>query len=112
MSPDLGWPELAGPPVDQATHHMVEQFLFREAELVDDTQYDQWLELFDEDLEYRAPVRISRADAALHVDPVACPWNETKRTLSIRLERIASGFTWASSRRRSSGLLPFGSRCN
>lgn len=94
MSIDLGWLEHAGPPVDQLTQNEVEQFLYREAELVDDKQYDRWLELFDDDLEYRAPVRIWRSDAGLQVDPVACLWNDTKRTLSIRLERIASGFAW------------------
>lgn len=95
MSTDLGWLELAGPPVDRETQFEVEQFLYWEAELNDDKQYDRWLELFDDDLEYRAPVRIWRADSRLQVDPIACLWNDTKRTLSIRLERINSGFAWA-----------------
>lgn len=94
MPADLGWLEQLGAPVDLATHHEVEQFLYREAELVDDQQYDRWLELFDDDLDYRAPVRIWRAESSQQVDPVACLWSDTKRTLSIRIERINSGFAW------------------
>src|SRR5690349_5319537 len=38
----------------------VEQFLYREARLLDERRFHEWLELFTEDLRYWMPVRTSR----------------------------------------------------
>jgi 3-phenylpropionate/cinnamic acid dioxygenase small subunit len=80
--------------VDDATERAVERFLHYEAELVDDRRFNEWLALFDDELTYRAPVRLWRHDTREQVDNVACLWNDDKRMLSIRVERIDSGYAW------------------
>ncbi|HEX4107346.1 MAG TPA: aromatic-ring-hydroxylating dioxygenase subunit beta [Solirubrobacteraceae bacterium] len=41
----------------------VEQFLYHEAQLLDERRYDDWLALFSMAIEYTAPVRITREGA-------------------------------------------------
>ncbi len=89
----------------------IEQFLYREARLLDDRQFQQWLELLTDDLRYWMPMRSnryraeSRAVAALdenqqepreltQPDELAI-MDETKDSLSRRIERLGSGFAWA-----------------
>lgn len=44
------------PLVDQGLQFEVEQFLYREAALLDERQFEPWLELLTPDIEYRLPV--------------------------------------------------------
>ena len=46
--------------VDPETQHRVEQFLYREAELLDTFSLDAWLDLLDESVVLRVPVRVDR----------------------------------------------------
>lgn len=39
---------------------LIEQFYYKEAELLDEFQFDQWLELFTEDTRYWVPSRVNR----------------------------------------------------
>ena len=41
----------------------VEQFLYREARLLDNRQFREWLELFTDDLRYWMPMRSNRYPA-------------------------------------------------
>jgi biphenyl 2,3-dioxygenase beta subunit len=76
----------------------VEQFLFHEAQLVDDRHFDEWLELFTDDTHYWVPTRYnlgrrqtrdsSTPDELAHFD-------DTKQTLGFRVARLRSGFAWA-----------------
>jgi benzoate/toluate 1,2-dioxygenase beta subunit len=43
-------------------HHVVEQFLFHEAWLLDRGQYDQWLSLYTEDCRYWVPLEPGQLD--------------------------------------------------
>ena len=95
MSLDVGAATAAA--VDDQTFRSVERFLYREAELVDARRFDEWLELFADDLEYRAPIRVWRDDFDRQPDPVACYFNDTKQTLAIRVQRIATGLAWTES---------------
>lgn len=40
------------------THHAVEQFLYEEADLLDNFALEEWLALLDEDASFRAPVSV------------------------------------------------------
>lgn len=86
-----------GEPAAPELSSRVVRFLHYEASLVDDKRLDRWIELFTDDLEYRAPIRVWRDDAGYQVDPVACYFNDTKQTLSIRIQRISTGLAWAES---------------
>jgi 3-phenylpropionate/cinnamic acid dioxygenase small subunit len=48
------------PTVDVETQHRVEQFLYREADLLDTFALDEWLALIEEDILLEVPVRVAR----------------------------------------------------
>ncbi|PKO26388.1 MAG: 3-phenylpropionate dioxygenase [Betaproteobacteria bacterium HGW-Betaproteobacteria-9] len=50
-------PEVA---VDRDTHHRIEQFLYREARLLDHERWDDWLALVAEDIHYWMPTMENR----------------------------------------------------
>jgi 3-phenylpropionate/cinnamic acid dioxygenase small subunit len=79
----------------------VEDFLFREAELLDDRRYEEWLETLDEDLVYFMPLRrnvragehAAKEDTRIGKD---LAWFEDdKWTLSKRVAQIRTGSHWA-----------------
>ncbi|MCX5471530.1 3-phenylpropionate/cinnamic acid dioxygenase subunit beta [Alcaligenes sp. A-TC2] len=51
----VGAPCQPGDRVDRELAHRVEQFLYREARLLDDEQWEQWLALMTEDIHYWMP---------------------------------------------------------
>ena len=46
--------------VDVGLQHELSQFLFFEAELLDDLRFEDWLALFAEDVRYCMPIRTNR----------------------------------------------------
>ena len=89
----------------------VEQFLYREARLLDSGQLDRWLELLADDLRYWMPMRLNRypanskaiasLDEALErsgdqTEPGELAlMDETRDSLCRRVERLDSGLAWA-----------------
>ena len=89
----------------------IEQFLYREARLLDNRQYHQWLDLLAEDIRYWMPMRsnryapISKSIASLdeaqqEVRDLTEPhelaiMDETKDSLRRRIARLDSGLAWA-----------------
>jgi 3-phenylpropionate/cinnamic acid dioxygenase small subunit len=89
----------------------VEQFLYREARLLDERRFQEWLELFTDDVRYWMPVRSTRyprrskAIAALAPDrhdegelakeSDLAIFDETKETLTRRIARLDTGMAWA-----------------
>jgi 3-phenylpropionate/cinnamic acid dioxygenase small subunit len=89
----------------------VEQFLYREARLLDDRRFREWLELFTDDVRYwmagrsnrypkgskaiaiLAPDRYTEEDLAKE-DELAI-LDETKETLGRRIARLETGMAWA-----------------
>ena len=89
----------------------VEQFLYREARLLDERRFHEWLELFTDDIRYwmgsrtnRYPRR-SKAIAILDPDRYVeddltredelAIFDEDKRTLGARVARLDTGMAWA-----------------
>jgi 3-phenylpropionate/cinnamic acid dioxygenase small subunit len=78
----------------------IEAFLYREAELLDERRYEEWLDLFTEDAHYFMPMRrnvphdepereFTRAGADVN-------WfDEGKDTLTRRVKQILTGLHWA-----------------
>lgn len=85
--------------VDMELGYRVQQFYHYEAELLDDGRFADWLELFDEDLFYWAPLRTNRLrrQAALSVGSPgeAAYFDETRESLAWRIRRYDSGMAWA-----------------
>lgn len=74
----------------------VEQFLYREAEILDERRYDDWLALFSIDVVYRAPTRTTREGG----DDVAAEgelsiWNDDYGTLELRTKGLQVRTAWA-----------------
>lgn len=91
--------------------HEVEQFLYREARLLDNRQFHQWTELLANDLRYWMPLRSnvypSRSKSIASLDEARqeekelsephelAIMDETRDTLLRRIERLDSGLAWA-----------------
>ena len=89
----------------------VEQFLYREARLLDDRQFHQWLELFTDDTRYWMPMRSNRYAASskaisildgsryeeddLSKESELAFMDETKDSLKRRIDRLDTGMAWA-----------------
>lgn len=83
-------------PVDQ--HLALTQTLYREARLLDQERYADWLALLADDVRYRLPLtaRRFRADrsAALAEGP-GYVFDDDKARLALRVQRLESGLVWA-----------------
>lgn len=78
----------------------IEHFLYREADLVDDRRFDEWLALFADDLHYRVPlvrnVRAQAAEEQYRNGSLDVAWfDEGKETLAQRVAQIRTGVHWA-----------------
>ena len=89
----------------------VEQFLYREARLLDERRFHEWLTLFTDDVRYWMAGRSNRypksskaisildpdryvEDDIGHEDELAI-LDETKETLNARVARLDTGMAWA-----------------
>ena len=75
-------------PVDR---HQIENFLYREARLMDEHAYDEWLSLWAEDLLYWVPCNADDIDPQRHVSIIY----DTRPFLEDRIERLKSGVAYA-----------------
>lgn len=78
----------------------VEDFLIREAELLDQQKYTEWLQLLADDVVYWAPAIESIEDRRQTFNRVGGPsdmayFQETKTTLAMRVDRLSVGGAWA-----------------
>jgi len=89
----------------------VEQFLYREARLLDDRQFHDWLELFTGDVRYWMAARTNRYPKSSKAISILDPdryveedltgedelaiLDESKETLSGRVARLDTGMAWA-----------------
>lgn len=73
------------------------QFLNHEAEILDNHQVTDWLDLLTDDISYRIPTRVTRerdsnlsefSDESFHL-------NEDYMSLEARVERLKSDFAWS-----------------
>jgi len=79
--------------------HEIEKLINVEALLLDDRRFEEWLDLFSDDVHYWMPTRTVRYEREIHKehslpDEVA-HFDETKRGLEERVTRIRSGMAWA-----------------
>jgi 3-phenylpropionate/cinnamic acid dioxygenase small subunit len=81
--------------------HQAEEFLYEEAELLDQRRFDEWLEMFTDDLVYFMPIRrnVKFGEHAEHENTREgedISWfEEDKETLSKRVQQINTGVHWA-----------------
>ena len=79
--------------MDMAVRWEIEEFLIREAELLDEGALEQWLELFTEDAHYEMPMRVEKEDG----DELSRMqlFDETLPMLRHRVNRLRTKSAWA-----------------
>jgi biphenyl 2,3-dioxygenase beta subunit len=79
--------------------HEAEEFLFREADLLDSRRLKEWLKLVTDDIHYWMPIR--RTTTATEVDKEFTRpggiafFDDDKKMLTMRVDRLAVGRAWA-----------------
>ncbi len=90
---------LPGSRVARDVHWEIEQFLFDEAALLDERRWEEWLDLFADDVRYWAPTRANRLGRESDLEfagPNEAAWfDETKEHLGQRVRRLRTGMAWA-----------------
>ncbi len=89
------WPEKA---VSLELQNSVEQFYYREAQLLDHQQYEAWLSLLAEDIQYWMPIRTSHTSRNKSLEYVRAGGNahfdETYESMRARVRGRVSGLNW------------------
>lgn len=76
--------------------HEIEQFYYREAGLLDDRQFEEWIKLFSTEVSYWAPVRINREGAPDVVGEGEMAFFEDDYgTLEVRAQSYGLKSAWA-----------------
>jgi 3-phenylpropionate/cinnamic acid dioxygenase small subunit len=79
--------------------HEIEQFLYLEAELLDEGRFHEWYELLADDVHYWMPVRENRLrrerDRELGGPTDLAYFDDDKQTLGQRIRRLDTGMAWA-----------------
>lgn len=74
----------------------ITEFLYREAELLDEHRYEEWFDLLADDYRYLVPqMLIGEDDRAPRYDERAYLVMESKASMRLKLERGESEFAWA-----------------
>ena len=77
--------------------HEVEQFLYREARLLDAEQFDAWLEMLTEDIHYWMPAiqnRYRRDKSPAYSENNFALYDEDMKSLRLRVRRFNTGVAW------------------
>ena len=84
---------------DLALWHDVQQFLFREARMLDERRFKEWVDLFTDDLLYWAPILTNRTlrDLKYEVQKFgeSAHFEDGKASLTNRVKRFDTGTAWA-----------------
>ena len=77
----------------------IEDFFHREADLLDERDYDQWLDLLTEDIVYWMPMRknvsYANRDRDITAEDDVAWFHDDKETLRKRVKQIQTGLHWA-----------------
>lgn len=79
--------------------HEIEQFLYREAALLDRRQYAEWGKLLAEDLRYFMPLRTSRTvrneKAEFSADDEFCSFDDNVTAMRGRIRKLLTDVSWS-----------------
>jgi 3-phenylpropionate/cinnamic acid dioxygenase small subunit len=77
----------------------IEDFYHREADLLDEREYDQWLDLLTDDVVYWMPMRknvsYANRDKDITAENDVAWFHDDKETLRKRVKQIQTGIHWA-----------------
>jgi 3-phenylpropionate/cinnamic acid dioxygenase small subunit len=87
------------PGADLELWFRVQAFFHREARLLDDRQFEDWVDLFSDDLRYWMPLVSNRTgrDVGKELSQYGevAHFDEDKTSLSNRVKRLGTGMAWA-----------------
>ncbi len=93
MDPTTGLTRI---PYGSEYYDLVVDFLYREAELLDERRHEEWLELLAEDVRYVAPVRVTTAHTLVDSTLIGMAhFDEDHYSLTKRVQRFATEHAWA-----------------
>lgn len=101
MTTELNATPMIVAPFTPALQHEIEQFLYFEAQLLDDWRYRDWFNLMADDIHYRAPLRKNRLRRQRIEDEVAprgtemALFDDDKSSLDVRVRQRETGSFWA-----------------
>jgi len=74
----------------------IERFYTREARLLDEERFPEWLELLTEDIHYWMPIRENRyrKDPKAKQAPPTAIYDDNMMVLQTRIARLATGLVW------------------
>tara|TARA_R110001606_G_scaffold47570_1_gene121208 strand:- start:34885 stop:35463 length:579 start_codon:yes stop_codon:yes gene_type:complete len=87
-----------GKPLGRDASFELQQWLYREARLLDQDRFREWYDMLDASLRYWCPLRENRfrRDKRPELSPQSCAmFDETKETIDLRLGRLESGMVWS-----------------
>jgi N,N-dimethyl phenylurea N-demethylase beta subunit len=74
---------------------IAQNFLAKEAKLLDERRFDEWFAMLDDAIVYHVPIRVAKLDyAAEHADG-AYRIRDDKILIETRIKRLNSGQAWA-----------------
>ncbi len=77
--------------LDELTYRETNEFLMREAELLDNRQFTEWLALLTEDIFYHMPIRVTRDNNEKSQDLSDGAWlSENRKSLEMRIKRLTT----------------------
>ena len=76
-------------------YFLVTQFLAREAKLLDERRFDEWIAMIDDAVRYEVPHREARAEYADEFTAGAFRLRDDLTILKLRIERLRSDHAWA-----------------
>jgi benzoate/toluate 1,2-dioxygenase subunit beta len=69
----------------------IEDFLYREARLLDTWEFEEWFDLFTDDAIYWIPAGHDDIDPTQHISII----HDNKAAMAMRIKRLRSGFAYA-----------------
>lgn len=82
-------------PVPLELRVAVQDFLYDEAELLDSRQFEQWYDLLADDIEYFAPLRVTRRVGNPDIVDEIGHFDENKASLGLRVRKLGTDVGWA-----------------
>jgi 3-phenylpropionate/cinnamic acid dioxygenase small subunit len=87
------------PPVDRDIKDEIEQFLYLEAELLDDRHFNRWYRMLADDLEYFMPMRSNRTIREMEHENSKrgeiAHFDDNKMTMLSRVKQLETGMHWS-----------------
>lgn len=88
-----------GRAVSSVLQQEIEQFLYHEAELLDDRKIAEWVDLMADDIHYSMPLRTTRGPRERNLELSGAHdiayFDESKASLQLRLRKLQTGTAWA-----------------